>query len=393
MIGKIEAVVLYMISEGVGSIEELKAILPISEKEIDDIVATLEREGYLENANGLKLTKKGFEVLMQEEVANTVSEVRKSIEKLAPDGEFDEEAVEEAVGEIERLVSDEEIVGKVGEAKLFLQNLAMVEERNAEREKGELGKTEIVILYLISEGVNHSLDIKTLLPVSSKELDTVLEELQKEGYIENSDGLRLTKKGFDVLIENSKEVEEYVEEYLRRKVKKVNEVKRLIEKLSSGEVEVRSGIRYYLSPEEEILSQCRDSLTGYEFYATNARILKYKATTKGEDFAELPYSEVDGIALSTRRDVRLLVGGGAIIALGLVVGFWAFPLIGIGALGLYFYRTSVFYEFVGSGVENRKIARKWRILDTESREVQEFVRCVREEITKRKLKRNQYNST
>ncbi len=387
MIGKIEAVVLYMISEGVGSIEELKAILPISEREIDDIVATLEREGYLESANGLKLTKKGFEVLMQEEVANTVSEVRKSIEKLAPDGEFDEEAVEETVGEIERLISDEEIVGKVGEAKLFLQNLAVEEERNAEREK-ELGKTEIVILYLISEGVNHSLDIKTLLPVSSKELDAVLEELQREGYIENSDGLRLTKKGFDALIENSKEVEEYVEEYLRKKVRKVNEVKKLIEKLSSGEVEVKSGIRYYLSPEEEILSQCKDSLTGYEFYATNARILKYKATTKGEDFAELPYSEVDGIALSTGRDVRLLVGGGAIIALGLIMGFWAFPLIGIGALGLYFYRTNVFYEFVGSGVEKRKIAKKWRIFDTESREVQEFVRCVREEVTKRKLKKN-----
>jgi len=385
MIGKIEAVVLYMISEGVGSIEELKAILPISEREIDDIVDILEHEGYLESANGLKLTKKGFEVLMQKEVANTVSEVKKSIEKLAPDGEFDDEAVEE----IERLVSDEDIVGKVGEAKLFLQNLAVEEERNAELEKGELGKTEIVILYLISEGANHSLDIKTLLPVSSKELDTILEDLQREGYVENSDGLRLTKKGFDVLIENSKEVEEYVEEYLRRKVKKANEVKRLIEKLSSGEVEVKSGIRYYLSPEEEILSQCRDSLTGYEFYATNARILKYKATTKGEDFAELPYSEVDGIALSTRRDIRLLVGGGAIIALGLVVGFWAFPLIGICALGLYFYRTSVFYEFVGSGVENRKIARKWRILDTESREVQEFVRCVREEITKRKLRRSQ----
>ncbi|WP_456329679.1 hypothetical protein [Archaeoglobus sp.] len=387
MIGKIEAVVLYMISEGVGSIEELKAILPISEREIDDIVATLEREGYLESANGLKLTKKGFEVLMQEEVANTVSEVRKSIEKLAPDGEFDEEAVEETVGEIERLISDEEIVGKVGEAKLFLQNLAVEEERNAEREK-ELGKTEIVILYLISEGVNHSLDIKTLLPVSSKELDAVLEELQREGYIENSDGLRLTKKGFDALIENSKEVEEYVEEYLRKKVRKVNEVKKLIEKLSSGEVEVKSGIRYYLSPEEEILSQCKDSLTGYEFYATNARILKYKATTKGEDFAELPYSEVDGIALSTGRDIRLLVGGGAIIALGLIMGFWAFPLIGIGALGLYFYRTNVFYEFVGSGVEKRKIAKKWRIFDTESREVQEFVRCVREEVTKRKLKKN-----
>ncbi len=387
MIGKIEAVVLYMISEGVGSIEELKAILPISEREIDDIVATLEREGYLESANGLKLTKKGFEVLMQEEVANTVSEVRKSIEKLAPDGEFDEEAVEETVGEIERLISDEEIVGKVGEAKLFLQNLAVEEERNAEREK-ELGKTEIVILYLISEGVNHSLDIKTLLPVSSKELEAVLEELQREGYIENSDGLRLTKKGFDALIENSKEVEEYVEEYLRKKVRKVNEVKKLIEKLSSGEVEVKSGIRYYLSPEEEILSQCKDSLTGYEFYATNARILKYKATTKGEDFAELPYSEVDGIALSTGRDVRLLVGGGAIIALGLIMGFWAFPLIGIGALGLYFYRTNVFYEFVGSGVEKRKIAKKWRIFDTESREVQEFVRCVREEVTKRKLKKN-----
>ncbi len=248
-----------------------------------------------------------------------------------------------------------------------------------------IGKTEIVILHLISEGMDPD-NIKTLLPISSNELDTVLEELEKRGYIESSDGLKLTKKGFDVLIENSKEVKEYVE-YLEKKVKKVSKVSRRTEKLSK--VGVKTGIRRYLFPEEEILFQCRDNITGYEFYATNARILKYKGTKK-EDFAELSYSEVDGIVLSTGRDIRFLVGGGVLIVLGLALKLWAFTLIGVGAIGFYLYRTSVFYEFFGKGLD-RKTARKWRIFDTESKEVQNFVRRVRGEIAKRK--RNQYNST
>ncbi len=318
MVGKTEAVILYMISEGVSTIEELKAVLPVSDSEIEGIIGSLEQEGYLESSNGLKLTKKGFETLMQEEVVNMVSEVRKHIETLASDELGDAEEVRD---EIERLITDEDVVGKVGEAKLFLQRLAHEEERNAELLKPEeLGKTEIVILYLISEGVSHSVDIKTLLPISSSELDRVLEDLEMEGYIENADGFKLTKKGFDALLENSREVRDYVEDYLNKKAQKVSEVRRLIEKLTSGEVEVKSGISYYLSPEEKVISQCKDSLTGYEFYATNIRILKYKATTKGEEFEDIPYSELEGVVLSTGRDVRLLAGGGAIIALGVLLG-------------------------------------------------------------------------
>lgn len=389
MVGKTEAVILYMISEGVSTIEELKAVLPVSDSEIEGIIGSLEQEGYLESSNGLKLTKKGFETLMQEEVVNMVSEVRKHIEMLASD-ELDD--AEEVRDEIERLITDEDVVGKVGEAKLFLQRLAHEEERNAELLKPEeLGKTEIVILYLISEGVSHSVDIKTLLPISSSELDRVLEDLEMEGYIENADGFKLTKKGFDALLENSREVRDYVEDYLNKKAQKVSEVRRLIEKLTSGEVEVKSGISYYLSPEEKVISQCKDSLTGYEFYATNIRILKYKATTKGEEFEDIPYSELEGVVLSTGRDVRLLAGGGAIIALGVLLGLGVIaPLLGLGAIGLYLYRTSVFYEF--TLLEGKKSSKKWRIFDTESNEVREFVRCIREEISKRKLKRNQYNS-
>ncbi|MDI3496855.1 hypothetical protein [Archaeoglobus sp.] len=375
MIGKTEAVTLYMISEGIGSVEELKAVLPISDSEVEGIIRNLEQEGYLVNSNGLKLTKRGFEVLMDEEVVKMVSEVRKHIETLASD--------DDAREEIERLISEEDVLGKVGEAKLFLQRLE--EERNAE--PVELGKTEIVILYLISEGVSHSVDIKTLLPISASELDRLLEKLEMDGYLEKSDGFKLTKKGFDALLEHSREVKDYVEDYLKKKAQKVSEVKRLIEKLTSDEVEVKSGIRYYLSPEEEILSHCKDSLTGYEFYATNARILRYRATTKGEDFAELSYSEIDGLTLSTGRDVRLLAVGGAVIALGVLgIGVPAF-LLGLGAVGLYLYRSSVFYEFVGKdSLEKKKVAKSWRIYDTESKEVQEFVRTVREEISKRKLR-------
>ena len=116
--------------------------------------------------------------------------------------------------------------------------------------------------------------------------------------------------------------------------------------------------------------------------------MKYKEAKK-EDFAELPYSEVDGVILTTGRDTKLLVGGIVLVVLGLALKLWALALIGIGAIGLYLYKTSVFYEFFGRGLDRK--TRKWRMLDTESEEVQDFVRQVRAEIAKRK--RNRYNPT
>ncbi len=385
MIGKTEALVLYMVSEGIDTFEKLKETVPISDEELDNILKKLENEGYLDNSEEIKLTKKGFETLMNKEVVEMIGEMKMYVERLAS-VEYDEENV--------NFELKSSITEKVAEAKDFLQRLAEEEAKIANINPSNIGKTEIVVLYLISEGVRHSIDIKAILPISGEELDRVIEVLEQEGYLESKDGLKLTKKGFDLLIEHSGEVKHYVEDYLKKKISRINEVRRLVEKLSSVEVEVKEGIRYYLTPEEEVLAKCKDRTTGYEFYATNARILKYKATEKGEDFAEIPYSVIEGVALSSSRDMRLLGFGGIAVILGLLVGGAGLllSLLGMGAVGLYVYRSTVFYEFVGSGaLEKKKIAKKWRIFDTENVEVQNFVRTIREIVSRRKMKGNQYN--
>ena len=92
MIGKTEALILYMVSEGVDDTEELKEIIPISGEELESILKKLENEGYLESSNGLRLTKKGFEAFMQEEVVKMIDEMKKHIERLAS---------EEAAGDVD----------------------------------------------------------------------------------------------------------------------------------------------------------------------------------------------------------------------------------------------------------------------------------------------------
>jgi hypothetical protein len=132
----------------------------------------------------------------------------------------------------------------------------------------------------------------------------------------------------------------------------------------------------YLTPKEKIVSQLKSS--GYDFLATNKRIIKYKKTHGGETFEDLGYRHIISITLKGGINIGLIILG--IIFLILVYAFkdntalfFMFLIIGIICIVFGLMSKSA-YRFYASGISPSH----WTITNTKTKEAKDFIKTVRE---------------
>lgn len=135
-------------------------------------------------------------------------------------------------------------------------------------------------------------------------------------------------------------------------------------------------LKDFLTPKEKEISKIKSS--GYDFIATNKRVIKYKKKHGGEIFEDLTYKSINSISLS----------GGinwALIILGIFLIFLSFPFTKFFAIFMLILFSGLVciiigmitrsvYRFYSPGVRPSH----WTISNTKSKESSEFIKTVRE---------------
>jgi hypothetical protein len=134
----------------------------------------------------------------------------------------------------------------------------------------------------------------------------------------------------------------------------------------------------YLTPKEKIVSQIKSS--GYDFLATNKRVIKYKKTRGGENFEDLAYRHITSITLKGGINIVMIILG--IILLFLVyifrdnsLLFFIFLIFGIICIIVGLMSRSV-YKLYASGINPSN----WTITNLKTKEAKDFIKTIREYI-------------
>ena len=143
-------------------------------------------------------------------------------------------------------------------------------------------------------------------------------------------------------------------------------------------------LQNHLLGDERVLASCLDG--GYEFSATNKRVLKYKP--KGSVFGtevlhDLSYREITSLSLiKTGASLKWAIIGGFLALMGFSSeGARIFLIFGILALIYSFSRRKNYFQFKGPGLlisEDEKEI--WRINTVNATDVNALVRIVRENL-------------
>lgn len=130
----------------------------------------------------------------------------------------------------------------------------------------------------------------------------------------------------------------------------------------------------YLTPKEKIVSQIKSS--GYDFIATNKRVIKYKKTRGGETFEDLAYKHITSITLKGGINIGLIILGIFFLFLLYIFKdippfFFIFLIIGIICIFFGFMKRSAYRLYAPS-------TPTWTITDTKSKEAMDFIKTIRE---------------
>ena len=149
-------------------------------------------------------------------------------------------------------------------------------------------------------------------------------------------------------------------------------------------------LQVHLLGDERVLASCLDG--GYEFSATNRRVLKYKP--KGNIFGtevlhDLSYSEITSLSLiKTGASLKWAIIGVILILVGLFADPYSISsnsvvvlIFGILALIYAFLKRKNYFQFKGPGLlisdDEKDI---WRINTVNATDVNDLVRIVRENL-------------
>jgi len=146
----------------------------------------------------------------------------------------------------------------------------------------------------------------------------------------------------------------------------------------------REGLQNHLLSDERVLASCLES--GYEFFVTNKRVLKYKP--KGnvfgtEELHDLSYREITSLTLiKTGASLKWAIIGGFLALMGLSSeDARIFLIFGILSLIYSFSRRKNYFQFKGPGLlMSGDEAKIWRINAVNATDVRDFVRIVRENL-------------
>jgi|GEM_PF-2454472 hypothetical protein len=288
----------------------------------------------------------------------------------------------------------------------------------------ELSKSKELFLYLLSKDIRQTKKLMKLIKISDRDFSTLVTELENEEFIEydsSTDTFTLRVKGFDYLLENEERISKFADKFLdvpkiELSPERVVEIRKELEEIKrqpvGGQREEEEeeqkeqeeeefeyeipdpDLEKHLLPREKVLASCTDRKVkpSARFYATNKRVIRLQKGLGSENFQDISYREISSLILVSNKNLKLLYIGFVLFVIGMMIttgnaGFGLFiVLISVIFIAGYFLTGRARYEFRGPGLlRDVEYAKIWVIKDSNSKDVENFVRVVRSMLDVRNL--------